>query len=204
MLLWVDMSAASVQKQGVMMIKIAYDENGELLVYDGYGQLCLGVSENYKGGLTIEFKKKAKGSTRTIDDGTTATVGSGTQFNPSSILPLSTKSWAKVKEPIDTSLEDPVHYYNGVNGLTIAESAARAFHRVRNDTWTRFSNDEVGESNSELILLFETLIDQRVGRDYIYRIAGRAVNATKIVPTDKKTLFEWFVEFVKQDGFETS
>jgi hypothetical protein len=146
-------------------------EGTELIVTDNFGNDALKIEVESNGTLATTFLQQGAWGVgqRPFANERKATLG-----YPNASVAAVPKVATKPK--INWNSPDP-HYYYAWNsrGLTIRESVYKALDRVRNQTFRDYEYAEKGDRN-EMHQFFGELIAEGYGRDYIYRLAGRAKN----------------------------
>lgn len=107
----------------------------------------LSISEDDDGDLNVEF----------MDSPTSVSLISNSDLN---------ESYSTKNEP----LYDDTYYANGNNGMTLEQSAYKAYDKVCYETWGEFNVGQIG-SYSELYSNIRQIVKDS-GRQEVYRITG--------------------------------
>jgi hypothetical protein len=201
-------------------MRLQVTQDGEYIVIDGNGNDALKISENRNGTLELTFLSTgawSAGTGRLYGDKKT-TVGMADTHKFGLALGLGHNSGSSTMKAKDVPShihpakdfnndhmwhyqDDPYDYITGVRGLSIASSADRAVVKIQEDIWTTYGPHSIGDEN-ELFDVCGKLLEQGVGRNYLYRLAGRAKNIRKpFSPTSLTTIFKHLAAI---DGNATS
>jgi hypothetical protein len=184
-------------------MRLQITQDGDYIVVDGNGNDALKIEENRNGTLEIVFLSTGAwsvGQQRLYGDKKT-TVGVTATKHALSVQPTVHPARDFNQDHDWHYREDPYHYITGVHGLTIAESAERAVDKIIADIWNTYGPIAIGDED-ELFGIVGNLLARGVGRNYIYRVAGRAKNERK--PFSPVTLVRNFELQAQLDGHATS
>lgn len=145
---------------------ITFDGDAVTIV-DMFGNDALKVESEDNGALSIVFLQKGNWGVGQKVFGTERKASIGLDYSTIRAVGEAIKPKYSLNDP------DP-HYYQSYNsrGYTIEESAERALGAVRYQIWDSYDYDQKG-TFEDMRTLFQDMIAQGVGRDYIYRLAGR-------------------------------
>jgi hypothetical protein len=196
-------------------MKLQVTQDGEYIIIDGNDNDALKISQNRNGTLELTFLSTgawSAGSGRLYGDKKT-TVGIADMRAFGHALGLGHASGSSIMKPKvhpaqDMNQdhdwhyeEDPYHYITGVEGLSISTSADRAMNKVLDEIWDGYSSRTIGDK----VELFDTigkLLKLGLGRNYIYRLAGRTKNAGKFTSFSPVSLTTAFKLQAALDGHD--
>lgn len=174
-------------------------EGTDLTIIDTFGAPALKVEQESNGALSVKFLQKGRWGVgqREFGGERTATVGfpAGPPAKSAAVV-------TPTKPVIDLDDEDP-HVYDRAssNGYTIHESTERALDQVRMDILRLLTIQQKGDID-EMRAFFQQIIYKGYGRNYLYRLAGRAKNVFTLYKTG--TVLQLMKDFATADGTYTN